>query len=186
MTAPLEHLLPFELADATLIRRVLSGDERAFRMLYDRHTPRLTMTVRRLLGPRREDADDVVQETWLSACRAMHTFRGDARFSTWLTSIAVRATLNHVGPRPRAETELEADVAAPGGAEPGAEIDLERALERLPDQQRMVVLLHDIEGFTHLEIGERLGVAPGTSKSMLSRARQTLRLVLSGGISNAR
>ena len=175
----------FEQPDSVLIRRFLTGDERAFRDLYDRHTPRLKMTLLRLLGPRRQEVDDVVQETWLAGCRGLHGFRGDAKFSTWLTSIGVRATLNHVTRgRPEAEVELLAEFPAPAGAGPATVVDLERALEALPEQQRMVVVLHDVEGFTHDEIGEQLGMAAGTSKATLSRARQALRLVLSEGVTN--
>ena len=78
-------------SDLSLVRRIIDGDERAFRVLYDRHTPRLKMLVRRLLGRRAVDADDVLQETWLAACRSLHQYRGDAQLSTWLTSIGVRA-----------------------------------------------------------------------------------------------
>ena len=184
MTSP---LLPFEQPDSVLIRRFLRGDERAFRTLYDRHTPRLKMTLQRLLGPRRQDVDDVVQDTWLAGCRGLQGFRGDAKFSTWLTSIGVRTTLNHLR-RPRAEVEIEliGELALPSGAAPGTSVDLERALETLSDQQRMVVVLHDVEGFTHEEIGNQLGMAAGTSKATLSRAREMLRRVLSGGAINAR
>src|SRR5262245_25107704 len=72
-----------EPPDAVLIRRFLDGDERAFRTLYERHTPRLTMVVRRLLGFRQQEGDDVVQETWLAACRGIHAYRGDGQFSAW-------------------------------------------------------------------------------------------------------
>ena len=178
-------LLPFEQPDSVLIRRFLAGEERAFRDLYDRHTPRLKMTLTRLLGPRRQDVEDVLQETWLAGCRGLHGFRGDAKFATWLTSIGVRTTLNHLTRRTSSEAELLIDAEAPGGGPAGMAVDLERALAALPDQQRMVVLLHDVEGFTHEEIGEQLGMAPGTSKATLSRARQTLRLALSEGVSGA-
>ena len=78
--------------DAALVHRFLDGSELAFRALYERHTPRLKMTVRRLLGFRQQEMDDVVQETWLAACRGMHAYRGDAPFGTWLASIAARTT----------------------------------------------------------------------------------------------
>jgi len=177
--------LPFELSDDALIHRFLDGDERAFRQLYERHTPRLKRTLERLLGARMEEVDDVVQETWLAGCRGLHGFRGHAKFSTWLTSIGVRATLNHLTRSARRETPLEEDVPTPAGIESGVMVDLESALAALPDHQRMVVVLHDVEGFTHDEIAEQLGVAPGTSKATLSRARQALRLALNAGVSNA-
>jgi RNA polymerase sigma-70 factor (ECF subfamily) len=178
-------ILPLDPSDDVLIRRVLAGDEDAFRRLYDRHSPRLKMTLRRMLGPRREDADDLLQDTWLAGCRALHRFRGEAKFSTWLTSIGVRAALSHLSHRGEQATEPLAEYEAPTGPEGGSMIDLERALAALPDHQRVVVVLHDIEGFTHEEIGEQLGVATGTSKATLSRARHALRLSLNEGASHA-
>jgi RNA polymerase sigma factor (sigma-70 family) len=178
-------LLPIELPDGALICRFLDGDERAFRMLYERHTPRLKMTLERLLGARRQDVDDLVQDTWLAGCRGLHGYRGDAKFSTWLTSIGVRTTLNHLTRAGGRETEVLDELPAPLTSSPASLIDLERALAALPSQQRMVVVLHDIEGFTHEEIGEQLGCAEGTSKATLSRARHALRLALNEGVSNA-
>jgi RNA polymerase sigma-70 factor (ECF subfamily) len=176
-------LLPFELPDGVLIRRFLDGEERAFRMLYERHTPRLKLTLRRMLGRRAEDVDDLVQDTWLSACRGLHGYRGTAKFGTWLTSIGVRATLNHLSRGVGPETESIGDVpVSDDGA--GAAVDIERALAALPDHQRIVVVLHEIEGFTHEEIAAQLGMAPGTSKATLSRARQALRAALTEGASN--
>jgi RNA polymerase sigma factor (sigma-70 family) len=177
-------LLPFELADSVLIRRFLDGEERAFRMLYDRHTPRLKMTLRRMLGRRWEEADDLVQDTWLATCRGLHGYRGDAKFGTWLTSIGVRTTLNYLTRAGAHESEPIGDVPAAGGDVASAVVDIERALAALPDHQRIVVILHEIEGFTHEEIAEQLGMAPGTSKATLSRARQTLRAALTEGVSN--
>src|SRR4051812_47101335 len=134
-------------------------------MLYERHTPRLKMTLQRMLGRRRQDVDDVVQETWLAGCRGLHGYRGDAKFSTWLTSIGVRTTLNHLTRGGDRETEGLGDVPAPADGGLMAGIDVERLLAMLSDQQRMVVILHDLEGFTHEEIGEQLGMAEGTSKA---------------------
>jgi RNA polymerase sigma-70 factor (ECF subfamily) len=173
-----------ELSDTALIRRFLDGDEWAFRTLYHRHTPRLRMVVCRLLGARRDEADDVVQETWLKGCRGMHGFNGTAKFATWLTTIGVRAVYGRFSPTVDAETALLDDIPMPSLSEPGGGIDLERAIERLPDHQRAVVVLHDIEGFTHQEIGRQLGVATGTSKATLSRARAALRRMLNGGLSH--
>lgn len=174
-----------EPPDTTLIRRFLNGDERAFKDLYERHTPRLTMTVRRLLGTVGPDVDDVVQDAWLAACRGMHSYRGDAKFSSWLTSIGARTAYALLARRHSRETDLRDDVPEPRGDSPASAIDLERALAALPDHQRVVVVLHDVEGFTHEEIAEQLGMAAGTSKSTLSRARRALRESLTSGVSNA-
>jgi RNA polymerase sigma-70 factor, ECF subfamily len=176
------HNLP---TDLVLVRRTLDGDEGAFRALYDRHTPRLKMLVRRLLGRRTVDADDVLQETWLAACRSLHQYRGDAKLSTWLTSIGVRAAYASLAHRVEDEAVLYEDTLASPSEAPATTIDLERALAELPDRQRLVVILHDVEGFTHEEIAEQLGMAPGTSKAALSRARGALRQMLTTGVFNA-
>jgi RNA polymerase sigma-70 factor (ECF subfamily) len=172
-----------DLPDFTLIRRFLDGDEGAFRALYERHTPRLRMTLRRILAYEHRDLDDVVQETWLAACRGAHAFRGDAKFSSWLTTIGIRLVFDHLARASRPIVALTDDIAAADA--PPTVIDLERAIAALTDRQRAVVVLHDIEGFTHDEIAEQLGVTSGTSKATLSRARDTLRRALGAGVSNA-
>lgn len=175
-----------DASDSDLIRRFLDGDEAAFRALYQRHTPRLRMVITRMLGQRRDDADDVVQDTWLKGCRGMHSFNGDAKFSTWLTTIGVRAVYSRFTPNEDAHMELGDDLTGADAPDPAAGIDLERAIASLPNHQRAVVILHDIEGFTHQEIGRQLGLATGTSKATLSRARAALRHMLNGGLSRAR
>jgi len=170
-------------SDVSLIHRFLDGSESAFRVLYERHTPRLKMTVRRLLGFRQQEIDDVIQETWLAACRGMPSYRGDAPLGAWLAAIAARTTYATLTRLTSRETEMvDDDIAAPD--QPEAPIDIERALDVLPDTQRMVVVLHDIEGFTHHEIAEQLGMATGTSKATLFRARRALRTALNGGMEN--
>ena len=178
---------PLEPTDAALIRRFLGGDEAAFRVLYLRHTPRLKMTVRRLLGFRQQEMADVVQDTWIAACRGLHTYRNDAPFSAWLTSIGARTTYAALTRLTSRDTEPATDDLPAPELDEGSAIDLERALDGLPDTQRVVVVLHDIEGFTHHEIAEQLGMAVGTSKATLFRARRALRAALNGGggIANA-
>jgi RNA polymerase sigma-70 factor, ECF subfamily len=172
---------PADLPDSALISRFLGGDEDAFRALYQRHTPRLRMLVMRLLGAaRQDDVDDVMQETWLAGCRGLHGYNGDAQFSSWLTTIGIRAVYARFGRAGEIETELFDELAAPGGPGPVSAIDLERALSRLSDRQRVVVVLHDIEGFTHREIGEMLDIPQGTSKARLFEARARLREALAG------
>ena len=166
--------------DADLIGRFLTGDERAFRLLYERHTPRLKMTLLRLLGGRiNQDVEDVVQDTWLAGCRGMHTYRGEARFSTWLTTIGVRVALAQLRRHPRREVDLDIEdpppVAHDGRPRTDAGLDVELALARLPDRERLIVVLHDLEGLTHEDIGDLLGIAAGTSKATLSHARAALR-----------
>jgi RNA polymerase sigma factor (sigma-70 family) len=171
---------PLDPLDRRLINAFLGGDEDAFRALYERHTPRLRVIVVRLLGRNGADADDVVQETWLAACRGLRGFRGTARFSTWLTTIGIRS----VRDRLRSGVDLDtlpvfAEIEAPPAPGAATVIDLERAIARLPAQYRLVLVLHDVEGFTHAEIGHQLGMAEGSSKAALSRARAAVRAMLS-------
>ncbi|MGH7711657.1 MAG: RNA polymerase sigma factor [Gemmatimonadaceae bacterium] len=173
-----------ELSDSALIHRFLDGDEVAFRALYARHTPRLRMIVWRLLGPRRDETDDVVQDTWLAGCRGIHGFNGNAKFSSWLTTIGIRAAYARCATPLRDETQLFDIASDASGDGPATAIDLERAIARLPAHQRAIVVLHDVEGFTHEEIAKQLGVAVGTSKGTLSRARSALRQMLNDGVSH--
>ncbi|HEX6373666.1 MAG TPA: sigma-70 family RNA polymerase sigma factor [Longimicrobium sp.] len=162
------------LAQALLLR----GDENAFRELYTRHTPRLYQLVLRIVGGAEHDAEDVVQETWIRATEALGGFRWEAAFGTWLTGIGINVARGLLRKQGR-WTTLD-DASEPWRPPPrdGERIDLERAIALLPSGYRSVLVLHDVEGYTHDEIGERLGIAPGTSKSQLSHARKALRRLL--------
>jgi RNA polymerase sigma-70 factor (ECF subfamily) len=169
---------PNEPTDAALIRGFLEGHEPSFRWLYRRHTPRLRMVLIRVLGGRRGEVEDVLQDAWLAAARALPSFRGEAKFSTWLTTIGIRtARARMFAFEPGDEAEEEPDVAATAPAS-GIAIDLDRAIGRLPHRQRTILVLHDVEGFTHAEIARALDVPVGTSKATLSRARSILRTQL--------
>ena len=165
-----------ELAQALLLHR----DEAAFRELYRRHTPRLLQFVLRIVGGSEADAEDVVQETWIRAVEKMDGFRWEAAFATWLTGIGLNVARGML--RRQGRWEVPTDSGTPEGWRPppmdGERIDLERAIALLPAGYRAVVVLHDVEGYTHEEIGERLGVSAGTSKSQLSHARRALRRLL--------
>jgi RNA polymerase sigma-70 factor (ECF subfamily) len=173
MAAP--HHSDRELSD----RIVGEGDEGAFRALYRRHTPSLYPFVLRILGGAREEAEDVVQDTWLRAVKALATFRWESSFRTWLMGIGLNRAREILRTRVRREgvTFAAGDVAVRPA--PVAErLDVERALQALPDGYREVLILHDVEGFTHPEISERLDIAVGTSKSQLFHARRALRRLL--------
>jgi RNA polymerase sigma factor (sigma-70 family) len=172
-------------SDVALIRRFLDGDESAFRTLYERHTPRLRILLQRLLGRDRHELDDVVQDVWMAASRGAHAYRGEATFATWLSAIGIRMVYARLGRPSRDDGELTDDIPSPPDGAPATAIDLERAIAALPDHQRVVVVLHDVEGYTHDEIAEQLGIAPGTSKATLSRARRALRRALTEGVTNA-
>ena len=171
--------------DGTLISAALAGDESAFLALYDRYAGRVRRTVQ---GWVREPAvvDDVCQESWLRAFRGLDRFRGDADFGTWLHTIA-RNVVRSRGRTAQRRTELLAEswrpklMAAPEPVE--LRLDLRRAVDALPPGMRRVLWLHDVEGWTHAEIGDSLGVSEGTSKSQLFKARARLRASLRGDTS---
>ena len=168
-------------SDAALIAAAISGAEPAFRELFRRHTPHLLQFVTRVLGASRADAEDVVQDTWLRAYPALVTFRNESSFSTWLCSVGLRAALDSMrrGKRHIAESFFDDDSYSDP---PPTEIrmDLEKAIASLAPGYRMVLVLHDVEGFTHEEIALQLGIAPGTSKAQLFKARRVMRALLTG------
>ena len=158
--------------DQTLAERILNaGDESAFRQLYRRHTPRLYLLVLRMLGGDEPEAEDVVQETWIRATGNLGSFRWESKFDTWLTGIGLNLCRNRLRAR-KPVGELDERVM-PGTTPRGRDerIDLERAIAMLPPGYRSVLILHDLEGFKHSEIAERLGVTEGTTKSQLWSAR---------------
>ncbi len=169
-----------EASDRALAQAVIGdGDESAFRALYRRHTPRLYQFVLRLVGGVETDAEDIVQETWLRAVEHLDEFRWESRLSTWLSGIALNLCRGLWRRRDGREVQwvdgTDQKVPLPILHE---RVDLERAIALLPDGYRTVLILHDLEGFTHAEIGERLGVAAGTSKSQLFQARRAVRSLL--------
>ena len=176
---PLEQPSPVDAR--ILIQRVRAGDARAERELYNAHVDRVYRLAYRLAGDD-ELARDFTQETFIRAFERLDTFRGEAAFSTWLHTIATSVALNGLRKVKRfrtRETDLEEAGEVIGGgtrhAEPDLKLKLARAIDALPERSRMVFLMHDVEGFTHEEIGAALGMETGTSKAQLSRARAKLR-----------
>lgn len=153
------------------------GDERAFERLYRRNVPRIHSLARRMIGP--EEADEVTQRAFVRAWRKLDQFRGDAAFGTWLYQVALsvilsrRRTLGRRRERNAGPEPLERLSGRRG--RPDLAVDLEAAVEELPDGARQVFVLHDVEGYKHREIAEMLDVTEGTSKSQLHRARCLLR-----------
>ncbi|MGH7475280.1 MAG: RNA polymerase sigma factor [Longimicrobiales bacterium] len=167
--------------DTALVRRARRGDAEASRALYERNAAAVYGIARRMLG---DDslADDATQETWLRAFRSLERFRGDAAFSTWIHRIAVNCSIQLQRQR-RRETGREAAIDGVESAvavrcTPHLRVRLERALDLLPAGMRQVLVLHDIEGYTHEEIARLLGISAGTSKSQLSKARCRARQLL--------
>ncbi|MEO5903766.1 MAG: RNA polymerase sigma factor [Gemmatimonadaceae bacterium] len=169
-------------SDAALVAAAVVGGEAAFRELFRRHTPHLLQFVSRVLGQSAGDAEDVVQDTWLRAYPALVTFRNDSAFSTWLCSVGLRAALDSMrrGKRRGTELLLEDDDAPLELPHHEERMDLEKAIAALAPGYRMILVLHDVEGFTHEEIALQLGIAPGTSKAQLFKARRVMRVLLTG------
>lgn len=169
------------VTDSALIAAAVNGAEAAFRELFRRHTPHLLAFVTRVLGGSGAEAEDVVQDTWLRAYPALVTFRSESSFSTWLCSVGMRAALDSMrrGRRHMADTLFDDDCFSepPRTAE---RLDIEAAIARLAPGYRAVLVLHDVEGFTHDEIALQLGIAPGTSKAQLFKARRVMRALLTG------
>jgi RNA polymerase sigma-70 factor (ECF subfamily) len=169
------------MTESQVIRQAAEGDARAIRTLYDRYAPRVFAVVRRIAGDD-EAAQDYAQEAWIRAIRALPSFRGDSRFSTWLHRIAVNAALQALRKsetRRRREAPFPDEVpVGPRGGDTLLQRRLERALDALPEGMRRVLILHDVEGYTHEEIGDALGVTAGTSKSQLFKARAKMREML--------
>jgi RNA polymerase sigma-70 factor (ECF subfamily) len=167
-----------------LIARVRDGDPGAERQLYDLHVDRVYRLAYRMTGD--EDlAKDYTQETFIRTFDRLDQFRGDAALGTWIRTIASTVVLNGLRKVKRfRQREVELDEGLEGGAtrrsaEPDLKDKLERAIEDLPPKYRMVFVMHDVEGYTHDEIGTALGMPVGTSKAQLFRARARLREALS-------
>ena len=162
-----------ESTDAVLIRRFVQGDERSFAGLYRRHSPAVYGLLCRLVGPFESEAGDLLQETWIRAASRLTVFRGEATFRTWLTGIALncyREWRRRAGRHPIVELD---DVITL--TEPDPDPDVRRVLNGLPAAFREILVLHDVEGYTHDEIARLIEIEPGTSKSRLSRARELFR-----------
>ena len=167
-----------------------AGDIEAFERIYRRHHQRVyTLCLRMVRNAAL--AEDLTQEVFLQLHRKLHTFRGDAAITTWLHRLTVNQVLMHFR-KPIVKSEVTTDetvtpVPIAGGTERPDRmavldrIALKEAIAKLPRGYRLVLILHDVEGYEHEEIGKMLGVAVGTTKSQLHKARMKLRDLLTHG-----
>jgi RNA polymerase sigma factor (sigma-70 family) len=166
--------------DLETARRVLGGDRNAFNLLYREHLGGVFAVCFRMLADQ-EEARELTQQTIVAVWEKLGTFRGESPLSAWIRKIAVRTVLDHLRGRNRLTDRVRFDSehaergVDAGMASPDDHVDLGRAIARLPREARVVLVLHDIEGYTHEEIAAMTGVVPGTSKSQLHRARRLLR-----------
>jgi RNA polymerase sigma-70 factor (ECF subfamily) len=169
--------------DRELVRRCQSGDERAFERLFLRHRGSVTRLVYRMLGPSPE-LEDLVQEVFLQVLRSLHSFRDEARFSTWLYRVALNVVLMHrraTGRRPRLVDEAKAEPALDAAPSAYEALETRRRVEafyallgRLSEKKRTVFVLHELEGLTPSRIGEIVRAPVLTVRTRLFYARREL------------
>ncbi|MBI2360435.1 MAG: sigma-70 family RNA polymerase sigma factor [Deltaproteobacteria bacterium] len=178
-----EEMAPAQDPDADLVRRVREGERAAFDDLVVKYRNRVMGIAVRMLSDRAE-AEDVAQDIFVKAYRGLSGFQGEALFSTWLYRIAANGCLNH-RKRRRPERYLPADdpaLSPPDFAsnpqvlveERQLKLLVEKSIQNLPEEQRIVLILRDIEGLTYEAIAEALAVELGTVRSRLYRARMAL------------
>ncbi|CAN5811054.1 sigma-70 family RNA polymerase sigma factor [soil metagenome] len=173
--------------DLALIERCRQGDLAAFESIYRTHSGRLYSLACRMVG-NPADAEDLLQEIFMAAHRKLDSFRGDAALGTWLFRLATNLCLDHLRSRGAKTAGLTGPLEdEPGLADGGSrrlaertvnKMDLERAIAQLPQGCRTAFVLHDVEGLEHGEVAEMLGIAEGTSKSQVHKARLRLRAML--------
>ena len=187
-SAPTQAAPPGRAEDRALVERCQQGDLAAFEELYRAHAGKLYSVACRMLG-NPTDAEDLLQEIFLSAHRKLDGFRGESALGTWLYRLATNHCLDYLRSR-AARTNQLTDVLddEPGLYEAGGrglaeqtvmKMDLERAMARLPEGCRAAFVLHDVQGLEHREVADVLGIAEGTSKSQVHKARLRLRAMLS-------
>ncbi|MBC8484413.1 MAG: RNA polymerase sigma factor [Bacteroidetes bacterium] len=181
MKGPKLELLVDDLNYETeLIKLAGNGDDKAFKELFQQNVSRVYALCLRFSADK-DTADDLTQKVFIKAWEKLKTFRGESRFSTWLHRIAVNIFLMHKRAEKRFLKKTPCNeqiwINKNGKIESNVEIniDLEKAIASLPKQARMVLILHDIEGYKHKEISDMLKIRIGTSKANLHRARKQLR-----------
>lgn len=173
------HLTERDAGD-DLVALARSGDHAAFEQLYNAHSPRVFALCLRLAGGDRVAGAALLQDTFIAAWRGLRNFRGDAPFTSWLHRLAVNAMLQKArsDKRRSARVLFMDDSTIPGtetrGERPDIAMDLEEAIAKLPEGARIAFVLHHIEGYQHNEIAKQLGVAVGTVKAQVHRARGLL------------
>jgi len=170
--------------ERSLVAAAARGEMQAFEALYRRHAGRVHGVIARLVGSHGARAEDLTQEAFVRAWQALPAFRFESAFSTWLHRLAVNTALMELRSRrsrPQDEGDSDEEVFELIGSTDSAghttalSMDLERAVASLPPRARAVLVLYDVEGWKHEEIAAELGMAVGSSKAQLHRARNLLR-----------
>jgi len=168
--------------DSDDVRAATAGDRHAFQRLYQLHVGRVHGAVYRLAGYDHARAEDLTQDAFIRAWQKLPGFRHESAFGTWLYRLAVNVALMDIRARSADPVNMLDDEHLPDTGETpfcaAEREELERAIGQLPPRARAVLVLHDIEGWRHEDIGNELGMAVGTSKAQLHRARGLLRKIL--------
>jgi len=169
------------------LREARQGDRRAFEQLYRLHCDRIYALCWRLCGGDAALAEDLLQEAFVRAWQKLDLFEGRSAFGTWLHRLAAnvalsdrRTRLKRVGRETAMSEAVERTARGAKDVTAGLERDLEQAVAGLPERARTVLVLYDIEGYRHNEIAELTGMAVGSSKAQLHRARKLVRAALDG------
>jgi RNA polymerase sigma factor (sigma-70 family) len=166
--------------DVEIVRRAVSGDSEAFLNLYQQNLPRIYAVCLRIVADRNH-AEEVTQQAMIRTWEMLNSYRGESPLSAWIRRIAANVALDYLRARKRLTKRVQftdnlevfenPDLSSPRAIQ----MDIEQALAALPPQARAVVVLFDIEGYSHSEISSMLGIAVGTSKAHLHAARRLLK-----------
>jgi RNA polymerase sigma-70 factor (ECF subfamily) len=159
------------------------GDPSAFERVYRAHVGKIHSLTRRMLGS--HEADEVTQDIFVRTWQKLGQFRGESAFGTWLHRLAINVVIEKrrsfaIQRERMSDDPAVLDLATVAPARADLTVDFEHAIEQLPPGAREIFVLHDIEGYKHREIAERLEIATGTSKRQLHRARMLMRKHLGG------
>ena len=164
-----------------VVRRAQHGDVEAFESVYRAHFPQIYALCRRMIGDESE-ARDLVQDVFVRAWQRLPTFRGQSALGTWLHRLAVNVVLEQLRSAKRDVArfidESDNDALPARSASPETRMDIDRAVAQLPAGARTVFVLHDIHGYSHDEIAQMTGIAAGTARAQLFRARRALMRLL--------
>ncbi|GAB3294920.1 RNA polymerase sigma factor [Pseudidiomarina andamanensis] len=180
MTAQILTTVQFDDPDTALVKRAGKGDLQAFREIYERHHRRVYGLVLRLAADH-DAAQDVTQEVFIQLWKNLERFRGESKFSTWLHTVATRVAITELRKQTKRlnklqligddQNQYEQQLVQEDSADLG---ELDTLIKRLPLQMRWVFVLHCIEGMRHEDVADELGIAVGTSKAQVHRARTLL------------
>ena len=172
-------------SESRWVRKAQGGDRMAFEQLYRGHRDRIYALCWRMCGGDKALAEDMLQDAFVRAWNKLSLFRGDSKFGTWLHRLTVNVVLSDRRirvkrlQRERAMVDsVERTLAGERDVSAGLRKDLEYAIAKLPERARTVLVLYDIEGYRHREISEMTGMAVGSSKAQLHRARKLVRAAL--------